>query len=241
MTGKLTDTGASIDDWIDGATFLQVKVDIHRNPALYAELKPLYEAIEIVEGRLDEARAAAEQRAAAADAALGEDAARANVAADSSLGETTTPPESVAEAQAELEGLLAEADAIYARYDADKETWTIRALDRDTEVAPIIAKYRLPEMPSRKPKETQARFTARTEAFVSEVQRIRTEIDEQALALAIVNVVIGGETKPPPTIEGLRRLRARPHGTQHFEQLVAAMNEVTIEEVAIVAPHRSGA
>jgi hypothetical protein len=239
--GKVVETGASLDDWIDGATFLQVKVDIHRNPALYSELKPLYELIEVAESRLEEARREAEHAAATTDAALGQDAPVATVSADSALGETARTPEAVEAARADLEALLEQADEIYARYDADKETWTIRALDRETEISPIVSRYRLPELPLRREKEPQARFTARTEAYVKEVQRIKGEIDEQGLVLAIVDVVVGGEHKPPPGIEGLRRLRARPHGQQHFDQLVNAMNEVTLEEVAIIAPHRSGA
>lgn len=240
-TARVEHTDAEIEDWIDGATFVQVKVEIHRNPALWADLGPLYEQVSAAEARLAEAQAAAaERRQGTPEGTLaGSTSGSAPPPREGTLAEPPPVPPAVADAQAVLDGLLDQAQALYDEYDADKETWVIRGLDV-TEAQAIVAAHDRPTgtAPTRRPKESTAAFRARSAAYVDEVAAYKVAIDEHALSLAVVEVIVRGEHMPPPSVEGLRRVRARPHGARHWAALVEAMEAMTTGEVAIPAPHR---
>lgn len=237
MTARIEPTDAELEDWIDGATFVQVKVDIHRNPALWADLQPLYALIEAAEARLDEARA--HTRRGDPEAVLGAMDAPSGPPGEHALGETDQTPPSVAAAQADLDDLREQADALYALFDQDKEVWVIRGLD-PPELRAILEAHPRPSTtpPIRRPDERPDKFRTRTARYVARVADYKLAVDEEALATAVVEVWVGGERKAAPSLEGLRRLRQRPHGLRHWAELVAAMESVTLHEVAIPAPHR---
>src|SRR4051812_3302273 len=214
MTTRIEPTDAEVEDWIDGATFVQVKVDIHRNPALWAELGPLYRLIAAAESRLDELRAEHDKHRDGDATLAGTEPPRVP-AGEHALGETERVPASVVAAQADLEGLLDQADELYRRYDTDKETWTIRGLD-PSELRTIVAEHEQHKpplsAPVSRPGEKPARYRARCTEYVEKVAAYNLAVDEHALSLAVVDVEVAGERKPPPSIDGLRRLRERPHG-----------------------------
>jgi hypothetical protein len=240
MTTRVEPTDAEIEDWIEGATFVQVKVDIHRNPALWADLQPLYRLIDAAETRLDEARAGTQRRDD--DATLTGTDPGTPPAGEHTLGESNRIPASVEAAQHDLDELVAQAETLYAAYDADKETWTLRGLEQ-AELRSIVAAHERPPLqpPARRAGEKADRFKARTVEYIDQVADYKLAVDEHALSVSVVEVVVRGERKPPPSIDGLRRLRERPHGLRHWAQLVEAMESVTLSEVAIPAPHRSSA
>lgn len=234
---SIEDTDVSIEDWIDGATFTQVKVDIYRNPALWADLQPLYALIEAAEARLDEAQRRA--RPAAPDATLAGTDAPSEPVGEAALGAPAEVPASVVAAQDDLDRLTQEAKDLYARYDQDKETWVVRGLD-PAEAREVLAEHDMPSTtaPRRRPDEDEEAFRQRSTQYVDAVNAYKMAIDEAALARAVVEVIVAGEHKPPPSVAGLRRLRARPHGMRHWARLVEAMEALTRGEVVIPAPHR---
>ena len=243
-TTRVEHTDAEIEDWIDGATFVQVKVDIHRNPALWADLGPLYARVSAAEDRLAEAQAAAaDRRQDHPDDTLGGSSPGSTAPpGEGTLAERAPVPPAVAAAQADLDALVAEATALYDRYDADKETWVLRGLDVTEAQAIVAAQDRPPVAPPvRRPKEGTRAYRDRQAAYVDQVTAYKVAIDEAALALAVVEVIVRGEHMPPPSVEGLRRVRTRPHGSRHWAALVSAMESLTTGEVSIPAPHRHSA
>ncbi len=245
MTIKLEQTDIGVDDWIDGATFIQVKVDIHRNPALWADLAPLYAQIDAAEQRVAALRGAAARTATDDESSLGERAGTPTApAGEESLGEATHVPATVAGAQADLDELVQRAEELYARFDADKETWTLRGLDTD-EVQAITDAVRADlghgAAPVRRAKETAKKYAERVQAWQQGLAGVKDEVDVRAVQAAVVKVVVAGVEKPAPSVDGIRRLRQRPHGERHFRELVTALEAVTLQEVAIPAPHRRGA
>lgn len=234
---SIEDTGVSIEDWIDGATFTQVRVDIHRNPALWGELQPLYALIEAAEARLDEAQRRA--RPSAPDETLAGAEPPPEPVGEATLGGPAQVPASVLAAQADVDRLYDQAKALYDRYDLDKETWVIRGLD-PVEAREVIENQGQPPTgpPRRQPDDDEDTWRLRSAQYVVAVNAWKLAIDEDALSRAVVEVIVGGERKPPPSVDGLRRLRARPHGERHWARLVEAMEALTRDEVVIPAPHR---
>lgn len=214
-----------LDAWIDDdATFLQVQVPIYKNKALYAELAPLDEQITEAKTRVAHARS------------------KAGVLAD----EETTD-KAVLAAEAALDALCDQAEAVYARYESSRETWTLRAITQK-EAAAIVEEIGLDPRqlgaPKRGAKESRARFEQRMRAYVEEhVHPYLEEYNERALAFATVQVETARGVQPGDKVTRatLRRLRARPYGEGHFARLVAAFGMVTLEEPEVPAPHRRGA
>jgi hypothetical protein len=240
VTAHIEQVDIGVEDWIDGASFTQVRVEIHRNPALWADLKPLYAKVEAAEARLAQLTTA---QPGAPEASLGGDddapAPRAG-AGEESLGETQQAPD-VAAAQAELARALAAAEEVYAKFDADKETWTLRALEPEELQAIAEAIGAPPTPPRRRPKESVASFDKRVQAHIENLKAYRDLLNEHAISKATVAVVVKGVERPAPSPDGMKRLRERPHGKRHFKQLYDALEAVTAQEVAIPAPHRRGA
>lgn len=245
---SIEQTDIGVDDWIDGASFVQAKVEIHRDPALWADLGPLYAQIDAAEQRLTVLQAAAAQpRDARVETSLGDTSPTASraPAGEESLGEAAQVPQTVAQAQADLDALIGQAEELYARYDANKEVWTIRALEQE-EIQAITEAVRTEvghgEPPKRRAKEAAKSHATRTQAWTQVmVDQVKPEVDARALALAVVGVNVAGDEKPAPSVDGIKRLRRRPHGEQHFAKLLSALEAITLQEVAIPAPHRRGA
>jgi hypothetical protein len=231
----------SVEDWIDGVTFTQVKVELHRNPALYAELKPMYDRIEAAEADLAELVAREERPAEqAADTLLGEEAPPAPVT-DELLSAESAPSPTRAAAEEHLESLYAAAEELYARYDADKEVWTLRALLRE-EIQALTADVEQPEAPKpvapKAPKATRERYAKRVAEHIEALKVFATEVNVRCVQAAVVSVVVAGVEHPKPSLDGMRKIAtdpARRYG-RHLEQLKEALEAISLQEVAVAAP-----
>lgn len=229
-----------VEDWIDGASFTQVRVPIHTDLALYAELAPALARLEAAEAALTAAQATTDAAAAPQPESGLDEPSTAAVRDEESLGDERPVSVAVEAAALELQAALDAYNEVYARYDSAKEIWTLRALDED-EVKAIVARHPMPPAP--RPlgkganKAAQARFLARLEQFTADIQPIKNAVNEECLALGVVSVEKNGRPVRTPTIEGIRRLRRRPNGERHFSKLVAELTTITANgEVAIPAP-----
>lgn len=231
---ELTET--PIEDWIDeGVSFLQAKVTLYRNPSIYAQYGPLLEQIRTLEAEL------APKKKSKRDASLEE-----------SLGDAPTDEESLGgdsltvAMNERLEELYTEAERLWEIYSKDVEVWTLRRLD-DHEVQAVQKEMDLPvptAPPTLNPKASPSAKTAhvkRFEKFIQDMKAYTEELNIRCLAIAVLGVEVKGEAKPAPSLEGLRRLKARPGGVDHVRELVAALESLTTEGVNIMAPHRPGA
>ncbi len=231
----------SVEDWIDGVTFTQVKVELHRNPALYAELKPMYDQIEAAEADLADLVAREERPAEQeADALLGEEAAAAPVADELLNGEPAPSPTRAA-AEEHLERLYERAEELYARYDADKEVWTLRALLRE-EIQALTADVEKPEAPkppaAKAPKATRERYAKRVAEHIEALKAFSAEVNARCVQAAVVSVVVAGVEHPAPSLAGVRKIAADParRAGRHLDQLKEALEAISLQEVAVAAP-----
>lgn len=241
MSINIEQVDIEVEDWIDGVSFTQVKVEIHRNPALYADLKPLYEEIAAAEADLARltARATSAERTSD-ESSLGEEsAAPAPAEGEESLGETAVEPETVTKARTHLEHLYTQAEALYARYDADKETWTLRALE-PAEIRAVTGDLDVPDEPTKPAKganpTTLTRYRKRYDAWLKAMADFTAESKYRILQAAVVQVDVAGTVKPAPSLEGIRRVALRPGGKKHFSELVLALEAITMQDVVIPAP-----
>lgn len=234
---ELNDT--PIDDWIDnGVSFLQANVTLYRNPSIYAQYQPLLEQIRSLEAEL------APKKKVKKEQTLNEESLGDGPSAgeDESLaGDPLTQ-----EMNARLEELYAEAERLWKLYSEDVEIWTLRRLD-EPEVAEVQKGMEMPlpvqpNQPGKNPsKAMQTAYVKKLEKFLEDMREYSDELNLRCLALAVLDVEVKGEKKPAPSVDGLRRLRARPGGVSHFRELVDALENLTAEGVNIIAPHRSGA
>ncbi len=84
----------------------------------------------------------------------------------------------------------------------------------------------------------RAKHVEAFETFVQEMTAWTEEFNLRSLARCVQKVDLNGKDVPAPTLEGIRRGKARPGGTGHIFELVAALENLASEGVAIVAPHR---
>ena len=234
----------NVEDWISGVSYVQTTETIYRNPALWAEYEPLLEELQRVSAELDLLLTPAPEPDLG-EAGLGDDAPPARVpAGEASLGEGVTPD--VAALQLRFEELQTQVADVQARYASDTEVWHLRQLDAELEVAPIVKEYEGQVPPEPRPLgkgSTPAKlraYDARLRKYGEELAAIALEVNLRCLSLATLKVVVAGEEKPAPSVEGLRKLRTRPNGLRHFRQLVTALERISLQEVEIAAPHRSG-
>lgn len=231
---ELNDT--PIEDWIDqGVSFLQANVTLYRNPSIYAQYQPVIEQIRSLEMELAPKKKS--KRESSLEEALGDDGVGEETLAEDGLtGELNT----------RLEELYAEAERLWEQYSQDVEVWTLRRVD-EQEVEAIrdgmdIPLPTQPGKPGAKPsKQMQAAYAKKFEAFIKGVKDYSDELNLRCLQIAVLKVVVKGEEKPPPSLEGLRRLKARPGGANHIRELVGGLESLATEGVNIMAPHRSGA
>ena len=235
---ELTDT--PLEDWIEeGVSFLQANVTLYRNPAIYAQYQPVLDQIRALEAEL--APVAKPKK----EASLGEESLGDQVRAareDEALSEDGL----TGEMRKRLEELYTEAERLWKQYTDDSEVWTLRRLD-ESEVQAVQKEIDLPlpvapNKPGAKPSnQMQAAYVKKFEAFILAMKEYTDELNLRCLALSVMKVVVKGEEKPAPSLEGLRRLKARPGGQPHIRELVAALESLTAEGVNIMAPHRPGA
>lgn len=237
---ELNDT--PVEDWIeDGVSFLQANVTIYRNPALYAEYQPLMDQIQALETHLAPKKARVKK-----ETSLGDEESLGAPAGEESLGEDDL----TVAMRARLEDLYKEAEALWKKYSEDAEVWTLRRLDT-AEVHQIQEEMKaelnlvVPTAPpALNPKASPSAKTAhlkKFEKFLEAMSEYTEELNIRCLSIAVLRVVVKGTEKPAPSLAGLRRVKARPGGTSHIQELVAAVENLSKEGVNIMAPHRSGA
>ena len=235
---ELNDT--PVEDWIEeGVSFLQANVTIYRNPSIYAQYQPVLEQIRSLEAELAPA-AKPKKEASLGEEALGDPVKAAQ--GEESLGEDDL----TIEMRARLEELYAEAERLWKIYSDDVEVWTLRRLD-ETEVQEIQKGMDLPmpkapnQVSEKASNQMKAAYLKKFEAFVVAMKEYSDELNIRCVAKAVLKVVVKGEEKPAPSLDGLRRVKARPGGEAHVRELVEALENLTSEGVNIMAPHRPGA
>lgn len=235
MTTEFKNTEVGLDDWIDnGVSFLQAEVTIYRNPAIYAKYQPLMEQIYALEQELKPPKKDKKERS------LEESVGGIPEAQEEALGEGIR-----AGLSQRLEELYAEAQVIYDEYVKDIEVWTLRRLDEHEVQEEREALGPVPEAPAKPP--VNAKAAAQTahkrkmEAWIVEIREYTDQLNKRCLARATMKVVVKGEEKPAPSYEGIQRLEKRPGGKRHLEELIKALESLTVEGVEIMAPHREGA
>lgn len=229
-----------IEDWINGVSFVQTTETIYRNPALWAEYEPILKELETLSAQLDSV--VKPQESSLDEMSLGDGGPASS--GEASLGEGTTPEVQALERRfAELQ---VQADEVYARYAADTEVWHLRQLDQVDDVAPIVQQFQGQVPAEPRPLGTGATpaklraYDLRLQKYGTALAEMALEVNLRCLALATMKVVVAGEEKPAPSVEGLRALRTRPGGSRHFRQLVSAVERISLREVEIAAPHRAG-
>ena len=229
-----------LEDWIEeGVSFLQANVTIYRNPSIYAQYQPLLDQIQTLEAEL--APAAKPKK----ESSLGEDALGDPVRA-AQQDEALADDGLTSEMRARLEELYVEAERLWKLYSDDAEVWTLRRLD-EAEVQEVqkgmeMALPVAPNKPGNKPSnQMQAAYVKKFETFILGMKEYSDELNIRCLARAVMKVVVKGEEKPAPSLEGLRRVKSRPGGQSHIRELIEALENLTAEGVNIIAPHRSGA
>lgn len=229
-----------IEDWIEeGVSFLQANVTIYRNPSIYAQYQPLLDQIRSLEAEL--APAAKPKK----ESSLGEESLGDQVRAareDESLADDGL----TSEMRARLEELYTEAERLWKLYSDDAEVWTLRRLD-EAEVKEVQQGIELPlpvapnKVSDKASNQMKTAYIKKFEAFIMGMKEYTDELNIQCLARAVMKVVVKGEEKPAPSLEGLRRLKKRPGGASHIRELIEALENLTAEGVNIMAPHREGA
>jgi hypothetical protein len=227
-----------IEDWIDGVSYLQAKVTIPRNPALYAEYGPLLEQIR----NLEATQARKTTPKPDSDDGLDTEPALAS-RGEESLADEPTPLD--AEITAELDRLYEQAETLWKQYEADVEVWQIRRLDEAEVVTIRDSLGGLPPEPAALPQHPseahRKRFLAEMDAWMKKMAALRDELNLHCIAAATLSVTVNGETKKPPTLDGVRRVATRPGGTEHIKALAAAVEQLSVTGVEFAAPHRPGA
>jgi len=229
-----------LEDWIEeGVSFLQANVTIYRNPSIYAQYQPLLEQIRSLEAELAPA-AKAKKESSLGEDALGDPVRAAR--ADESLADDGL----TGEMRTRLEELYTEAERLWKLYSDDAEIWTLRRLD-EAEVQAVQREMGMPlptapnSVPEKASNQMKSAYLKKFETFILGMKAYTDELNIRCLAIAVMKVVVKGEDKPAPSLEGLRRVKARPGGAGHIRELIDALENLTAEGVNIMAPHRSGA
>ncbi len=229
-----------IEDWIEeGVSFLQANVTIYRNPSIYAEYGPILEQIRSLEAELAPAAKSKNKETSLGEDALGDPVKDAQ--GEASLGEDDL----TLEMRARLEELYTEAERLWKAYSEDVEVWTLRRLGEE-EVKEVQQGMDLPlptapnKVSEKASNQMKAAYLKKFEDFIVAMKEYTDEFNIRCLALAVLKVVVKGEEKPAPSIDGLRRVKRRPGGELHLRDLIEALESLTAEGVDIMAPHRPG-
>lgn len=225
MQTEIIEADLDLENWITGTSYAQAKVTIYRNPALMAEYEPLLERIAELE----------EQAETATDEALSGEGGGTSVAhlKEASLGEVS-----------ELDRLYEQAEALHARFEADAEVWTLRALD-PIEIDELREQVPQPIPP--KPLAVDADDAARAEhqkarnTYKRELAEWGIDYNLKAIARSVLSVIVAGKQVPTPDEVMLTALPKRPGGPRHVETLARAIVQVSNNEVTLLAPHRKRA
>jgi len=146
-----------------------------------------------------------------------------------------------ASTSAELEELYAKADALAARFEADKEVWTVRALEPH-EVTDLRDSIKRPTAPAPLPRDaddaTREAHQAEKDEYNKAMEQWALGYNLSAIELAVLEVEVAGRKVPKPTGPMLSVLPKRPGGYRHVTQLGNAIMQASSQEPAILAPHR---
>lgn len=235
-----------VEDWIGGVSFLQASHTIYRNPAMWADYQPVLDRIDVLEQEID-ALTTPDEGDVVVDRALAGEATLTTAAppADRALGEKPVESPRVVELRAELETLTKRANEMWENYSADVEVWRLRKLE-ESEIKALAEKLGDPPAEPRglskdaKPQAVTA-YTKRFDAWLADTAKYTELYNLHAVATATLGVTVQGVDRGTVTVEQMERLLARPGGKQHVLELVNVIEQLSIEGVDIVAPHRSGA
>ena len=236
-------TDVDVEDWIGGVSFLQASHTIYRNPAMWADYQPVLGRIETLERELEELTADDE---VISDRSLaGEESLVTIPAGDRALGEKPVESPRVAEVRAELEKLTVEANEMWEAYSSDVEVWRLRKLE-DEEAAAIreeIGEAPAEPRPLSKSAKPQAvtSYTKRFDAWFKAMQDYVIRYNVHAVARATLSVTVGGVDRGTVTAEQIERILVRPGGKGHVLELTKVVEQLSMEGVDIIAPHRSRA
>lgn len=245
MSTEFKAADVDVEDWINGVSYLQADVTIYRNPALLAEYNPLLNKIEALEEEREEL-AAPDQDTEVTDTSLdGKTTTTRVLAGERSMREKAAEDPRVAQIDEELVPLYERAEELHRRFTNDTEVWTLRKVepaeaDRVREELGGVPTEPTP-LAKNASKTMRAKHVEELQAWYDEMKAFSLEFTLNALAFSVLKVVVNGKEVPPPTIEQLRQIMARPGGPSHIDELAKAMDSLTAEGVNIVAPHRSRA
>lgn len=252
MITEFTSEDVSVEDWIDGVSYLQAQVKILRNPALYSEYQPVMDKIRSLESERDKLVGKPAKRESAHEESVAD-------ALSSSTGEESLADSNplLKEIDGELNKAYTTAEELWERLNKDTEIWHIRRMD-EPEVAALRAELGpIPPEPQKPPvnskPQAKTAHVKKLNAWLKEMQAYADELNllclvgtkstenPDGVAPAVLKVVVNGVEKPAPSLDGIRRVKSRPGGHSQIRDLVTAMEQLSVEGVSIVAPHRPGA
>lgn len=164
-------------------------------------------------------------------------------AGDAPEGEGTLGDES------EVNAILAEMEELYARWQASKAVWTVRALlEQEIEaIGDEIPEPAVPDIIANPTPEATTPDTAEYAAHQAAGRAWRAAheavIDERSiamLALAVVEVRAAQGVVTSVTRDQIRALRGRPHGKAQATRLLNAVSSATTGEVDVPRPTSPG-
>lgn len=241
-------TDVDVEDWIGGVSFLQASHTIYRNPGMWAEYQPVLDRIDALEHEIDELTAQDEPDDGVVDRSMaGEEplASSQAPAGDRALGDKPVELPRVAELRAERDGLVVRANEMWEQYESDVEVWRLRKLEESELVAikdELGEPPAEPGRPSKNPKpQAVTAYTRRFDAWLRNMAEYGKRYNLRCVARATLSVTVGGVDRGTVTVEQMERILARPGGEQHVTELVAVLEQLRMEGVDIVAPHRSRA
>lgn len=140
---------------------------------------------------------------------------------------------------AEIDALLDERDALLARMQASKATWTVRAVSQPEaestfDVVPV-PKRPVPPKESA-PQPVQDKFQERAQAWVLAAARAEDDRKLAVISIAVVGIETARGSADGVTFDQLKAMREKPHGAQWIERLHGAVSAATNEDVAPPVP-----
>jgi len=241
-------TDVDVEDWIGGVSFLQASHTIYRNPAMWAEYQPVLDRIDALEHEIDELTAQDEPDDGVVDRSMAGEEPLVGTqapAGDRALGDKPVESPRVAELRDELEKLTKRANAMWEQYESDVEVWRLRKLEQ-SELDAITAEMGEPPAEPRglsknaKPQAVTA-YTRRFDAWLKNMAEYGKRYNLRCVAKATLSVTVADVDRGTVTVEQMERILARPGGEQHVTELVTVLEQLSVEGVDIVAPHRSRA
>lgn len=145
---------------------------------------------------------------------------------------------------AELEEIRREHAELYKRWEASRATWTVRAVSEE-EVEAIVAASAAPKMPvpplEKAGRAAQEAYYEKVAEYTEAKKKWDDAVDLAVIARAVESVETAQGTAKGVTVEQLRSLKSRPHGSHWLKQLRDAVNAATEGDVDVPRPTSPGA